>query len=408
MLNQQILSEARADAAAIAADRHALHAHPGTGFDIGYAVQYVTRRLTEMGYAPQPCGRAGVTATVGQGGRTFLLRADMDALPVQEASGVDFASEVPGKMHACGHDMHTAMLLEAARLLKQHESELQGTVKLMFQPAEEIFEGSADMIAAGVLQGVDAALMIHVTAAMPFAPGTVIACDGGVSAPACDIFDVTVQGKGCHGSMPNQGIDPIAAACAMVTALQELPAREFAISDEAVLTVGYLNAGNTNNVIPDTARFGGTLRTFDEELRANVKKRMQEMVQGIGAAYRTGVELVWPSSCPTLLNNADLAACIPGYLRELLGEQGCFTAGQLAAMAGPGKPQKGTGSEDFACVSQKVPSLMLALAAGRPQDGYCYPQHHPQVRFDEACLPAGAAVYAYAAARWLEEHRESK
>ena len=175
-----------------------------------------------------------------------------------------------------------------------------------------------------------------------------------------------------------------------------------------MLTVGYLNAGNTNNVIPDTARFGGTLRTFDEELRANVKKRMQEMVQGIGAAYRTGVELVWPSSCPTLLNNADLAACIPGYLRELLGEQGCFTAGQLAAMAGPGKPQKGTGSEDFACVSQKVPSLMLALAAGRPQDGYCYPQHHPQVRFDEACLPAGAAVYAYAAARWLEEHRESK
>ena len=164
MLNQQILSEARADAAAIAADRHALHAHPGTGFDIDYAVQYVTRRLTELGYAPQPCGRAGVTATVGQGGKTFLLRADMDALPVQEASGVDFASEVPGKMHACGHDMHTAMLLEAARLLKQHESELQGTVKLMFQPAEEIFEGSADMIAAGVLQGVDAALMIHVTA----------------------------------------------------------------------------------------------------------------------------------------------------------------------------------------------------------------------------------------------------
>lgn len=406
MTSEKLLREAEEIRDRVLSERRTLHQSPGTGFDIGETLAFVRKELADMGLQPVDCGRAGLVALVGgkKPGKVFLLRSDMDALPIREEADVEFASQ-NGRMHACGHDLHTAMLLGAARLLKAHEDEIEGTVKLMFQPAEEIFEGSADMIAAGVLQGVDAALMIHVTAAMPFAPGTVIACDGGVSAPACDMFDVTVQGKGCHGSMPNQGIDPIAAACAMVTALQELPAREFAISDEAVLTVGYLNAGNTNNVIPDTARFGGTLRTFDEELRANVKKRMQEMVQGIGAAYRTGVELAWPSSCPTLLNNADLAACIPGYLRELLGEQGCFTAGQLAAMAGPGKPQKGTGSEDFACVSQKVPSLMLALAAGRPQDGYCYPQHHPQVRFDEACLPAGAAVYAYAAARWLEEHR---
>lgn len=406
MPKTDFLQAARADAEQITADRRALHAHPGTGFDIDFAVQYVTRRLTELGYTPQPCGRAGVIATVGKPGKCFLLRADMDALPVEERSGVEFASQVPGKMHACGHDMHTAMLLEAARLLKQHEAELPGTVKLMFQPAEEIFAGSSDMLQAGVLQDppVDAALMIHVTAAMPFAPGTVIACDGGVSAPACDLFDVTVQGKGCHGSMPNQGIDPITAACAMVNALQEIPAREMAISDEAVLTVGYIQAGGANNVIPDTARFGGTLRTFDEELRGSIKQRVEEMVSALGTAYRTPAAVQWSGGCPTLLNDAELAGCIPGYLQELLGPQGCFTAGQLNAMAGGKKTQKGTGSEDFAFVSHRVPSLMLALAAGRPQDGYRYPQHHPQVRFDEACLPTGAAVYAYAALRWLQDH----
>ena len=403
-----LLEEAEANAAQITADRRAIHAHPGTGFDIPFSVEYVTKRLAELGYDPQPCGRAGVTALAGgkKAGKVFMIRADMDGLPVEEESGVSFCSENPGRMHACGHDLHTAMLLEAARLLKLHEEEIRGTVKLMFQPAEEIFRGADDMIKAGVLENphVDAALMIHVAAGLPFLSGTVIACDGGVSAAACDVFDVLVDGKGCHGSMPDQGIDPLAAACSMVTALQEINARELAISDEALLTVGYIQAGSANNVIPGTAKFGGTIRTFDEALRARIKTRLEEITAGLGAAYRTPVIVSWSSGCPTLYNDPDLAKCIPGYVREMLGEQGCFTMSQLNALAGNAKPQKGTASEDFAYVSQQVPSLMLALAAGTPSEGYTYPQHHPKVRFDESALAAGSAVYAQTAMRWLAEH----
>lgn len=405
---EQLLQQAQADAAQIVADRRTIHKQPGTGFDIAPTVAYVKERLEAMGYTPEPCGKAGLVALAGgqNPGKVFLLRADMDALPIEEQSGVEFASEVPGKMHACGHDMHTSMLLEAARLLKAHESEIQGTVKLMFQPAEEIFQGSDDMIRAGVLENphVDAALMIHVAAAMPLPAGTVVACDGGVSASACDFYDVTVQGKGCHGSMPEQGIDPITAACNMITALQEISARELGMNDEAVLTVGYMTAGNANNVIPDSARFGGSLRTFDEELRARIKQRIDEMIPALGTVYRCGAAVAWSSGCPCLDNDAALAECVPTYLRELLGPHGAFTAAQLTAMAGGKAQKKGGGSEDFAFVSQQVPSLMLALAAGTPADGYTYPQHHPMVRFDESILPKGAATYAYVAMRWLEEH----
>lgn len=404
----ELLEEAKANAPQITADRRALHAHPGTGFDIPFALEFVTKRLRELGYDPQPCGKAGVVALAGarKPGKVFLLRADMDALPIQEESGVEFCSENPGRMHACGHDLHTAMLLEAARLLKLTEEEICGTVKLMFQPAEEIFCGADDMIKAGVLENphVDAALMIHVAAGMPFLPGTVISCDGGVSAAACDVFDVAVEGRGCHGSMPDQGIDPIAASCAMITALQEIPARELSISDEALLTIGYVNAGNTNNVIPGNAKFGGTVRTFDENLRTRLKARLEEITAGLGSAFRTPVTVTWSSGCPTLYNDPALAKCVPGYVREMLGEQGCFTVSQLNALAGNAKPQKGTASEDFAYISQKVPSLMLALSAGMPKDGFQYPQHHPKVRFDESALATGSAVYAQVALQWLKDH----
>lgn len=412
METKKLLEEAKADAPRITADRRLIHAHPGTGFDIPYSVEFVTKELRALGYDPQPCGKAGVVALAGgkKPGKVFMIRADMDALPIEEESGVSFCSQNPGKMHACGHDMHTAMLLEAARLLKKHEDEICGTIKLMFQPAEEIFQGSDDMIKAGVLENphVDAALMIHVTAVMPFTPGTVIACDPGVSAAACDSYDITVEGKGCHGSMPNQGIDPIVAASTMITALQEIQAREIAINDEAVMTVGYFKSGNANNVIPNTAKFGGTIRTFDEHLRGDLKKRLEEIVTGIGTAYRTQTTVSWSGGCPTLYNDPALAQCIPKYVRELLGENGCFTVSQLNALSGNAKPQKGTASEDFAFVSRQVPSLMLALAAGTPADGYIYPQHHAKVRFDEACLPGGSAVYVYTAMRWLEDHTDEE
>lgn len=407
MTAEEILQEVSRDKEKMVADRHFLHTHPETGFDLTETKAYVRQRLEEMGYEPVSCGKAGLVAIAGgkKPGKVFLIRGDMDALPIREEAEIDFPSE-NGKMHACGHDMHTTMLLEAARILKEHEEELEGTVKLMFQPAEEIFEGSKDMIAAGLLKNpdVDAGLMIHVMAGMPFPNGTAVVSDGGVSAPAADYFTIKIQGKGCHGSMPNNGVDPINVAAHVVIALQEIHARELSLMDEAVLTIGTIHAGNAGNAIPDTAELCGTIRTYDEEVRNQIKTRMTEIVSHVAAAFRAEAVVEFGSGCPTLVNDAELSNCTVKYIQELNGLRMAFTAGQLATMSG-GAASKSSGSEDFAYVSHEIPTIMLAMAAGNPENGCCYPQHHPKVKFDEDALPYGASIYAYVAMRWLQEHK---
>ena len=407
MTSEKLLQEAEALRAQILAERRWLHENAETGFDLNKTHAFVKQELADMGYQPVDCGRAGIVALAGgkKPGKVFLLRADMDALPIQEESGVEFACK-SGNMHACGHDLHTAMLLGAARLLKAHEAEIPGTVKLMFQPAEEIFEGSHDMIEAGLLENpkVDAALMIHVMAGMPFPAGTVIVSAPGVSAPAADYFEIKVRGKGCHGSMPNTGIDPLTAAAHILIGLQELQARELAMDDRAVLTIGTMNAGTAANVIPDSVTMGGSIRTFDEETRAMLKKRMAEIAGGIAQAFRAEADVAFGSGCPTLVNDRDLSACCETYVKELLGKGKAFSVAELNAMSGGGSSSKSAGSEDFAYVSQEVPSIMLALASGQPEKDYGYPQPHPMVKFDESVLAGGSAVYAYTALRWLEDH----
>ena len=407
MTSEKLLQEAEALRAQILAERRWLHENAETGFDLNKTHAFVKQELADMGYQPVDCGRAGIVALAGgkKPGKVFLLRADMDALPIQEESGVEFACK-SGNMHACGHDLHTAMLLGAARLLKAHEAEIPGTVKLMFQPAEEIFEGSHDMIEAGLLENpkVDAALMIHVMAGMPFPAGTVIVSAPGVSAPAADYFEIKVRGKGCHGSMPNTGIDPLTAAAHILIGLQELQARELAMDDRAVLTIGTMNAGTAANVIPDSVTMGGSIRTFDEETRAMLKKRMAEIAGGIAQAFRAEADVAFGSGCPTLVNDRDLSACCETYVKELLGKGKAFPVADLNAMSGGASSSTSAGSEDFAYVSQEVPSIMLALASGQPEKGYGYPQHHPMVKFDESVLAGGSAVYAYTALRWLEDH----
>ena len=408
MTSEKFLQEAEQIQDRVLTERRRIHQNPETGFDLSNTLSFVKSELTDMGLQPVDCGRAGVVALVGgkKPGKVFLLRADMDALPIREEADVAFASQ-NGNMHACGHDMHTAMLLGAARLLKAHEDEIQGTVKLMFQPAEEIFEGSHDMIGAGLLENpkVDAALMIHVMAGMPFPAGAVIVSAPGVSAPAADYFEIKVQGKGCHGSMPNTGIDPLTAAAHILVALQEIHARELAMDERTVLTIGTMHAGNAANVIPDTVTMGGSIRTFDEQTRSYLKKRMTEIAQGVAGAFRAEASVAFGSGCPTLVNDKELSLCCERYVKELLGAGKAFSVTELNAMGGGGKASKSAGSEDFAYVSQEVPSIMLALASGQPEKGYRYPQHHPMVKFDESVLPGGSAVYAYTALRWLEEHR---
>lgn len=390
-------------------DRRFLHRHPETGFDLKLTKEYVKKELISMGYEPVECGKCGLIAHAGgkHPGKTFLLRADMDALKITEKSDVDFSSEHIGMMHACGHDLHTAMLLGAARLLKQHEEEIHGKIRLFFQPSEETFEGSKDMIDHGALENVDAALMIHVMAGMPLPAGAVIVCDGGVSAPAADYFHIHIHGKGCHGAMPQVGVDPITIAAHLITSLQELHARELAMSEEAALTFGFVQAGQAENVIPDTAELGGTLRTYDEAVRERIKQRMQEICEGTAAIFRGTASLSFTSGCPTLINDPSLSAHVTAFCQELLGEQKAFSTAQLKAMSPNTASSKTVGSEDFAYVSHQVPSIMLALAAGEPKNGYCYPQHHPMVKFDERVLVPGSCIYAYTALRWLEDqHNE--
>ena len=401
-----IMKEAQEIKERIVEDRRHLHSHAETGFELAQTVSYVKSELEDMGYEVQRCGKAGLVTTVGGKcpGKVFLLRADMDALPMNEEADVPFKCE-NGSMHACGHDMHTAMLLGAARLLKKHENEINGTIKLMFQPAEEIFEGSKDMIANGLLKNpqVEAALMIHVMLGMPFDPGTAIVSAPGVSAPAADYFEIKVSGKGCHGSMPNTGIDPLNAAAHILIALQEINARELAMNDRAVLTIGTMHAGTAPNIIPDTVTMGGSIRTFDEETRSFIKKRMTEIAEGIGTSFRADVQVSFGSGCPTLVNDKEMSECALKYIKELLDEGKVFSVAQLAAMEN-GNSSKSAGSEDFAYVSQEVPSIMIALAAGKSEQGYAYPQHHPMAKSDEEALDSGCAVYAYIALRWLEEH----
>ena len=384
--------------------RRTLHRHPEVGFDLPQTKALVKKALTEMGYTPQDCGKCGVVALAGgkRPGKVILLRGDMDALPVQEESGVDFASEVPGKMHGCGHDMHTAMMLGAAKLLKEHEDELEGTVKLEFQPAEEIFQGSPDMLANGLLENpkVDAAVMFHVIAGMSLPSGMVLVPHGGITMASCEQYHIVVHGKGGHGSMPEACIDPITAAAHIHIALQEINSREMDPHSFGVFTTGRFQAGAASNVIPDTAEMWGTIRTIDPENKVGelIHKRMTEIAQGVAAAYRCTAEASFSDFCPCMVVDDALAENAMTYMTELMG-QGALDMSKLTG----GKP--GGGSEDFAFVSHEVPTVSMFIAAGNAKEGYTYGQHHPKVKFDDSILFAGSAAYSYFALRWLEEHK---
>lgn len=377
--------------------RRKLHTMAETGFDLVNTRKFVWEQLVQMGYAPKECGRCGIIADLGQPGKTILLRADMDALPIREETGLAYAS-LSGDMHACGHDLHTAMLLGAAKLLKDHESGLKGRVRLMFQGAEETLQGAADMIENGALKGVDAAMMLHVTIA-PLPTGTAIISSPGVSAPAADYFTVQVNGHGCHGSAPQDGVDAITAAAHILIGLQEIQARELGIGDQAVLTVGTIRGGSAANAITGSVCMAGTVRTPSETVRHRLKQRMEEISRGIATAFRTEAEVIFGNGCPCLENDAVLSGKVTAYLKELLGSNCAYTARELDQGASP----SAGGSEDFAYISQCVPSVMIGLAAGNPSMGYTYPLHHPKVRFDEDVLPYGAAIHTCCAMQWLSE-----
>ncbi len=374
-----------------------LHKNAEVEFDLTKTVGYIKQKLIEMGVTPVDCGKCGVTAIIGEGeGKCILLRADMDALPVKEQTELEFACG-NGNMHACGHDMHTSMLLGAAKLLKENEQCLKGSVKLMFQPAEEILAGAYNMIDNGVLKdpAVTGAMMIHVLTGIPVKTGAFIVSGEGVSAPAADYFTINVHGKGCHGSTPHQGVDSITAAARILLALQEISAREMSISDEGILTVGSFNGGTSGNVIADSTVLKGTLRAFDDSLRENMKKRIEEIAVNVGKAHRCNVTVSFGNGCPTLKNDGDMSEFALGVLTELFGNEYVISAADI-----PGGFRGG--SEDFSYISQEVPSVMLGLGAGESVNGYTHPQHHPKATFDDSVLWRGSGALCYFAIKYLE------
>ncbi len=399
-VDELILEEAQKIQPEMISTRRELHKNPETGFDLDHTVPLVLKKLKEMGYQPERCGKAGVVATIGNGqGKTFLLRGDMDALPIEEDTTLAFKS-TNGKMHACGHDTHTTMLLGAAKLLKVREADIKGTVKLMFQPAEEIMLGASDMIEAGVLENphVDAGMMIHVMPGLPMDNGTLLVANKGKALSSCDWFEIEIFGKNGHGSMPHNAIDPIVPASNIHMALMEIQTRELPADALVALTVGEFHAGNTSNVIPETAILKGTLRTYDDEMRVAIKQRMVEIAESIAKAYRCRAETRFLAGAPTLVNDEAVVKHAERVLPGVVGSEKVIAFSSLPNMGAQ------MGSEDFAYVSHEIPTVLLGLAAADSRLSEPYPVHHPKLVLSEDILPYGAAAHVSMALSWLNEH----
>lgn len=374
------------------ANRRFLHENAETGLHLPETKAFVMKKLKEYGIEPVECGE-GVTATIGNGGKVILLRADMDALSMKEESGEPFSSKT-GAAHACGHDFHAAMLLSAAKILKEEEAELKGTVKLMFQPAEETFQGSKNMLEHGILEEpkVDAALAYHVSPGR-FPVGLYMYNDKNTMMYSVDGFKITIQGKGSHGAYPQVGVDPINIGVHIHLALQELIARECNPSHSCVLTIGQFEAGTAANIIPDTAVLQGTIRTNEKEARELLVKRMKEVVEKTAEVYRGSATIEMISEVPPLICDSELTKEVVGYMKEL----------EIPNLI-PHPDVSSSASEDFAVIAEKVPSSFLYLSAGYLDERGDYPAHHPKVQFNEEVCPIGAGCLAHCARRWLEEH----
>ncbi|HBW38711.1 M20 family metallopeptidase [Desulfosporosinus sp. BICA1-9] len=393
--------EARALQETIVTHRRYIHENAEIHNDLPITTAYVMARLTEMGYDPKEISKSGIVAIAGEKtGKTILLRADMDALPIVEENELQFKSKSQF-MHACGHDMHTAMLLGAARLLKDHESELEGQVKLMFQPGEETMVGAKAMVDAGVLDNpkVDVAIMIHVLSGIPVPTGSIIIPQGGVLSAAADWFKITIQGKGGHGAMPNTTIDPLNVLSHIHLALQEINSREIAPSDNVALTIGQMHGGSTSNVIPDTAFLTGSIRTFGEESREFVKSRLQQIAIGVASTFRASATVEFEKGCPSVTIDQNFRDQIIEYTINLFGKACLVDINKIMGSS------KISGSEDFAFVSERVPGVMLSIAAGSPEEGHPFPQHHPKITFNEDSLSIGSALYANTAIEWLKNNK---
>ncbi|WP_170432263.1 M20 aminoacylase family protein [Ruegeria arenilitoris] len=367
-------------AADMAEWRQHLHTIPELEFDCHETAAFVAERLREFGVDElhEGIAQTGIVAIItGQGdGPTIGLRADMDALPIAEETGVDYASKTPGMMHACGHDGHTTMLLGAARYLAETRN-FRGRVALLFQPAEEEGGGADIMVKEGVMDRFDIAQVYALHNAPGFAEGAFYTTPGPIMA-AVDTFDIHIQGVGGHGAMPHETRDPVMAACGIAQAIQTIVSRNHYALDDLVISVTQIHTGTVNNVIPDTAYLNGTVRTFDPAVQQMVMTRLEEIVQGQAASYGVTATLDYVVGYPATVNDADKTRFAAEVAREVSG------ADRVIAEAG-----REMGAEDFSYMLQERPGAYLFLGQG---DGPGL--HHPKYNFNDEIAPVGASFFA--------------
>ena len=400
-MSQPLIAEAAAISDRIVALRRAIHAEPEIGLHTPKTRDKVRNALAHLPLEwREGPSTTGLVATLKGGvgeGPCVLLRGDMDALPMPEETGLDFASKVPGTMHACGHDAHTAMLAGAAEILARQADTLKGEVRFMFQPGEEGYHGARFMLEDGLLGGEgfdrplpDAAFALHV---MPNAPHGLVGGRTGPLLAAADQLHITVTGRGGHASMPHDTLDPVPVACEMVSAIQTMVARRFSVFDPVVVTISKIEAGTAHNVIPDTANMLGTMRTLSPTNRARLREELPLLVAGIAGAHGLTGEVNIIEGFPVTLCDAGAVDFGEKVARDMFGEEA------FLRLADPIM-----GAEDFAYVLEKVPGAMFFLGVSHEGDdwAHCCGIHSTRMMVDESVMPQGAAYLAGLAATFLE------
>jgi amidohydrolase len=371
--------------------RRHLHRNPEVSYHEQETSRFVYETLESFGALElsRPTETSVVARLVGESpGRTLAIRADIDALPIQEENDFDFASQNPGAMHACGHDGHTAMLLGAAKILSGMRDRINGEVRFIFQHAEELSPGGAEeLVEAGVMDGVDAVIGAHLWSQL--AVGKIGVTHGPMMA-APDIFEITIRGKGGHAAMPHQVVDSIAVGAQVVTNLQHVVSRETDPIDHVVVSVSKFSGGTTHNVIPGTVEMVGTVRTLDPEVRERVPELMERVIKGVTEAHGAGYEFRYKPGYRPVINAEEVTSVIEETVRDVLGE------GALEIMP------PNMGGEDFSAYQQRAPGAFFLVGAGNEEKGIVNPHHHPRFTIDEDALDHGVKMFLGATFRLLD------
>ncbi len=392
MFDAKIREDAKEVMEQVISWRRHLHQFPEISFEEVETTKYIESVLTELGgfeiSHPSPTGLVALLKG-GKPGNTVALRADIDALPVTEQSGVDFPSQIDGKMHACGHDSHTAMLLGVAAVLSKKKEELCGTYKLIFQAAEELLPGGAKpLVEAGVVDDCDVILGQHV---MPFLPAGQIGLIPGPIMASADSLTFTVRGKGGHAAFPHLAIDPITIAAQVITNMQLLVSRERNPIDPVVVSISSLHAGTAHNIIPNEATMLGTVRTFNEETRARTAKRLEEIARLVAEAHGATIEWDYLFGYSPTINNKEVAETMISLINDTCGPN-------VVQTVDPMMP-----AEDFSAYLKRIPGCFFFLGIGNEEKGCTYDLHHPKFRLDEDALALGISVMLTGAFHFAEQ-----